>query len=178
MEAQLAVKGPVWAARDGPDAWLSAQRAHEMFDRLSGVDAENRQRQDRISSKLIRTLQQWLENSDAKSLVEWTHNYLAHAAVRSGRVDLATIQPTLDKVTAVSRTFVRVSEAISAYLLFDSGHGAIMPVPQFPQFKQLDRPVIAVKQLPELGMLWETLAKECDGFLANVIEEMMKSNHA
>lgn len=165
--------GAVWMSSDGPYAWSSA--AHEIFDCLSGIDASKRQRQDCIPKKHVKTLQRWLAKSDADSIVEWTHNFLAHAAVRNshGRVALTSIRPTVDKITAVSRTFVRVLEAISAYLLYDSKFGAITPVPQYDLFEGLSTPAIAMEQVFDLQSRWDTLAKERDDFLHGVLENML-----
>jgi hypothetical protein len=87
--AQLAACGPFWQPRTGPDAWAPSQAAHLIFDRLSGVDAANRQRGDRIPKMHLEALQKWLDGSDADSIVQWTHTFLAHAAdrVRRGRVN-------------------------------------------------------------------------------------------
>jgi hypothetical protein len=175
-EQSSANNGPFWAAQSGPDAWCPAQQAHKMFDLLSGVDAGSRQRQDHIPKKHVETLQRWLEESDARSIVNWTHKFLAHAADRNSRArfDLTLIQPTLDKITAVSRTFVRVSEVVLAYLLFDSGHVAVMPVPQFNQFEKLSVQVIAKDQVSDLRSRWDAMTKERNDFPSGVIEDMLR----
>jgi hypothetical protein len=168
--------GPFWAAKHGPDAWHVAKSAHEMFDRLSGVNPANRQRQDRIPKRHVATLQRWLEESEADSIVQWTHKFLAHAADghRRGQVDLAFIQPTLDRISQVSRVFARVSETLLAYLLYDSSHGVVMPVAQYDKFEHLDQPVIRAEQRPELASRWDAMEGDCNGYLQNVLEELLQ----
>ncbi|MGD0191938.1 MAG: hypothetical protein ABSD74_14450 [Rhizomicrobium sp.] len=170
-------RGPFWAAREGPDAWDTSERAHAMFDQLSGVVAANRNRTDRIPRKHIETLQQWMVDSEAETIVDWADNFLAHAGdPRSrGRVDLAAVQPNLTKIENAVRCFVRVSEALLAYLLFDSGHGVVMPVPQFNQFERMDKPLVTNARLREVRTLWDGLETERNGYLSGVLEEMLSA---
>lgn len=173
--AKHAGGGAFWGDTEGPDAWGTSERAHAIFDKLSGAAPDKRQRHDRIPVKCIETLQGWLNSSDAESIVGWTHNYLAHAADRHyrERYDAKAIQPNLNKITAIIRAFVRVAEALLAHLLFDSGHGSVMPVPQFNQLEFLDQPVLTAPSIEKVHQRWDELAKERDGFLDNVLEEML-----
>jgi hypothetical protein len=56
-------------------------------------------------------------------LTDWSHNFLAHAANQANRqrIDLAAARLMLDKITATLRTFIRVTEALQACVLFESG---------------------------------------------------------
>ncbi|HEY5207304.1 MAG TPA: hypothetical protein VIJ63_22290 [Roseiarcus sp.] len=176
VTAQLvAGNSTFWAARHGPDAYSPSQQAHETFDRISGVDPANRQRLDRIPTRHVKTLRRWLTETNAGSIVDWTDNFLAHAAGRHRRhrVDLAAIQPTLDKITAVTRTFARVSEVVLAYLLFDGGLGNVMPVAQYDELEQLDRPAITAKQASDLTKRWNVMENERNEFAAGVLEEIL-----
>jgi hypothetical protein len=175
-EALLKAGRPMWIATSGPDAWDTSRRVHEMFDRLSGVPADKRNRTDRVPKVHIETLQKWLEESGADAIVQWTHNYLAHAADPQSRSrhDQEAIQPNLRKLTGISRSFVRVTEALLAYILYDSGHGSVMPTPQYDIFEHLDRPVLAPEQTEKAGKFWGTLSDERDGYLEGVLDELVK----
>jgi hypothetical protein len=61
-----------------------------------------------------------------------------------------------------------------AYILYDSGHGSVMPTPQYGIFEHLDRPVLAREQVEEAGKFWDTLSGERDGYLEGVLDELMK----
>jgi hypothetical protein len=134
--------GPFWAARSGPDANEPSKRAHKIFDRLARVAPGNRSRIDRIPKAVIDTLFGWLTSSDADQLVDWSHTFLAHAADRASRqeIDLVAARPSLEKISNVIRCFVRVAEAVQGYVLFDSGHGMIVPTPQFQPIRQVGLP--------------------------------------
>jgi hypothetical protein len=150
-----------WTPRTGPDAYWVSEAAHREFDRLSGIAPVHRSRTDQISKVYIEGVVKWLDASEAGDVVTWTHKYLAHAADRGSRglVDLTTIQPTLDKMTGVTRTFVRVSEALHA--LFLAAHGNAMPTAQFDPFVRL---VMDASLDEALRRRWDELTAECDAF--------------
>jgi hypothetical protein len=171
---QRANTGPFWAATSGPQAWGTSQMAHRQFDRLSGIAPENRKREDRLPRALLDRIEGWLDSSDADELAEWSHVYLAHAGSAENRKALAEAIITNDRITGVTRMLARVTEAISAYLLFAGGRSnALMPTAQFNQFENLDRPVLQPEQLESLYGLWDRLSDERDQFLEGVREDLI-----
>jgi len=48
-----------------------------------------------------------------------------------------------------------------------------MPVPQFNRLQFLDKPVLTALSIERVYQRWDELAKERDGFLGNVLEEML-----
>jgi hypothetical protein len=176
IERELArSSGPFWGAKWGPDAWAVSKSAHEVFDQLSGVDPSRRDRNDRIPRAIIRTLRDWLCASGTGQLIVWSNSFLAHAAVDGPRrqsIDLSTAAPTLDKITAALRCFVRVSEAVSAYLLLAGGHGMIVPVAQFDKFAGLGPVLTAPENRTKLNRQWDRLAKERNDFLQGTLESL------
>jgi hypothetical protein len=172
--AQDANTGPFWGATSGPQAWSTSQMAHQQFDRLSGIAAANRTREDRLPRTLLDRIEGWLNASDADELAEWSHVYLAHAGSAENRKALAEAIITNDRITAVTRVLGRVTEAISAYLLFAGGRSnALMPTAQFNRFENLDRPLLQPDQLESLRDLWDQLADERDQFLEGVREDLL-----
>jgi hypothetical protein len=87
MEAH-AGQGPFWGATKGPDAWGTSNRVHEHFDKLSGVNASNRRREDRLPVALVDIVEGWLDNSGADDLADWSHAFLAHAGSVESREGL------------------------------------------------------------------------------------------
>ncbi len=168
-------KGAFWGAKSGPDAHRPSQRAHEIFDRLAGIDPGNRSRGDRVPPARIETLEKWLTESDADKLVSWSHKFLAHAAEGKSRkkIDVEDVRPSLSKITSVLRSFTRVSEAILAYVLYDGGHGAIVPIPQFNQFEHLTSPLLAQGAGNDLDHYWDDLATERDAYLEGTLDALV-----
>ena len=177
MHAEIAQRegtGAFWVGTSGPQSWGTSQMAHQQFDRLSGIDPCNRQRVDRLPRVLLDRIEGWLNSSDADELAEWSHVYLAHAGSAENRKALAEAIITNDRITAVTRVLARVTEAISAYLLFAGGRSnALMPTAQFNQFEHLDRPVLLPNQLESLHDLWHRLSDDCDQFLEGVREDLL-----
>jgi hypothetical protein len=71
--------GAFWGQISGPDAHGTSRMAHEQFDRLAGFRPEDRRRDDRLPTSLLRTIGRWLDDSGADELAKWSHAYLAHA---------------------------------------------------------------------------------------------------
>ena len=171
---QRANTGPFWGATSGPQAWGTSQMAHQQFDRLSGIAPANRKREDRLPRALLDRIEGRLNTSDADELAEWSHVYLAHAGSAENRKALAEAIITNDRITAVTRVLARVTEAVSAYLLYAGGRSnALMPTAQFNQFEHLDRPVLQPDQLEGLQDLWDRLTDERDQFLEGVREDLL-----
>jgi hypothetical protein len=63
----LAGKGPFWASTTGAEAWSASSMAHELSDRLAGIDRGKRTREDRLPRTLLGTIESWLDGSARKS---------------------------------------------------------------------------------------------------------------
>lgn len=167
LEILAAGGGAFWAEREGPKAYTPAKMLHSAFDKISGSSGGTRNRADRMSPKVTAALGWWLDESGADQIVTWSHKMLAHAAdsASRGQVKLDEIGPNLEKVAKVHRAFVRVTEALGAYVLADSAHGTAVPVPLFNQFEKLHGAVLKEDQVPALREFWYGLSKERDAWL-------------
>jgi hypothetical protein len=154
-----------WCAT-GPDA---SRRAHEQFDSLAGIVPAKRSREDRLPISLLDKIEGWLNASDADDLAGWSHAYLAHAGSLKSRERFAAAMATTDMITDAIKTLARVTEAISAYVLFAGGRlNCLMPTAQFDQFENLERPVIQAECKTEAYKLWDRLSAERDHYLDGV----------
>ncbi|MHB1219518.1 MAG: hypothetical protein ACYC1L_15105 [Alphaproteobacteria bacterium] len=114
----------------GPDAYDSAVRAHESFDRLTGVDGRNRSRDDRLDSNIFDLLKSKLSICDGINTI--ASKFIAHAADAGSRnkvIDEET-SITMRRIEACHRVICRVAAFINGPLLYIGGHGLI-PIPQF-----------------------------------------------
>jgi hypothetical protein len=76
MQNEMATRagtGVFWGATTGPDSYGSSSMAHELFDRLSGIQPDNRSREDRLPIALLDTIERWLDISGADALAGWSH---------------------------------------------------------------------------------------------------------
>ena len=126
---------------------------------------------------LLNKIEGWLDSGLAKELANWSHNYLAHAGNVENRARIADAIVTNDKITEVVRVLARATEAISAYLLFSSGRlNSLMPIAQFDQFENLDRPVMRSERQEEVRVVWDRLSAERDKFAEGVADELFGSS--
>lgn len=172
MAAQLG-KGPFWGARSGPNAHNESRRAHEQFDRLTKVEPQNRNRQDRLSLAVLETLSGWMKQADG--LVQWSHKFLAHAADPKSRqkIELTGMSPSLKTLEPALKSLIRIVEALGAYVLFDGGQGTIVPIPQFDQFERLESPIFPLGKKRRLQAEWDGLAEERDKYLEGTFEALI-----
>jgi hypothetical protein len=86
---------------------------------------------------------------------------------------------TANKITDAIKALARVTEAISAWLLFAGGRSnALMPVAQFNPFERLDGPVMQVGSETDARKLWDQLSDERDRYLEGVDAELLTDRRA
>jgi hypothetical protein len=171
---ERAGKGAFWAERSGPRAHVPSRIAHEQFDKLAGIDPAKRSREDRLPTSLLTTIEKWLDDSGADDLAKWSHAYLAHAGGPEARKRIADLTVTANKITDAVKALARVTEAISARLLFASGRtNALMPVAQFNPFEKLDRPIMQAGGEADAYKLWHQLSAERNYYLDGVDAELI-----
>jgi hypothetical protein len=102
-------------------------------------------------------------------LANWSHAYLAHAGGPESRKRIADLMVTTNKITDAIKALARVTEAISAWLLFAGGRtNALMPVAQFNQFEKLGNPIIQAGGETDAYKLWDELSDERNHYLDGV----------
>jgi hypothetical protein len=167
-------KGAFWGETSGPGAHSTSRMAHEQFDRLSGIRPANRTREDRLPTRLLTTIEAWLADSGADELAKWSHTYLAHAGGPESRKRIADLIVTANKITDAIKALARVTEAISAWLLFAGGRSnSLMPVAQFNPFEKLDRPIMQAGADDDAYKLWHQLSDERNLYLEGVDVELI-----
>jgi hypothetical protein len=171
---------PFWAARTGPDAYFPAQQAQEQFDRLTGVQAASRRRDDHLPARIIKTLEKWLDESGADEIVKWSHTLLAHAAgpTSPNRSAIAAATPTADKITECIRSFVRVAEAVTNSILLHSGRGMLVPIPPDNPFEKLGNPLSLSHDRKVLDSYWDRFARERNDYLEGIDAALISSDPA
>jgi hypothetical protein len=171
---QHAGKGPFWGQTSGPGAHGTSRMAHEQFDRLAGIDSAKRSREDRLPLPLLATIDRWLDESGADELAQWSHAYLAHAGGPDARKRIADLLVTANKTTDAIKALARVTEAISAWLLFAGGRSnSLMPVAQFNPFEKLDNPIMRAGGEDGAYKLWHRLSDEANRYLDGVEDNLI-----
>lgn len=175
MEARAGT-GPFWGATKGPDAWGTSSMVHAHFDKLSGVNAANRSREDHLPVALVDNVEAWLDNSHADELADWSHAFLAHAGSVENRKDLKQAIVNNNKITDAIRVIARVTEAMSAEILYASGRlNNLMATAQFNQLENLDKPVMRADQETPAREMWDRLSAERDRVVEGVGDELLSA---
>jgi len=166
--------GAMWLDTTGPGAFSSARRAHEQFDRLSGVGPARRKRDDQLPAKLIDTIERWITDCGAKDMADWSHKYLAHAGSLASRQAIAGYGVNRAKIGVAIKGLARAAEAVSAYLFYSFGRmNALMATPQFDQFERLENAVLSSTSGVDPVLVWSTFTREYDGSLGEVEEDLI-----
>lgn len=162
-----------WGDTTGPNAWGASQHAHTAFDRLCGIAPSKRQRTDRMPSQILDTVEQWIEDSGAKGVQKWTHDYLAHASLMDSRKMRDDYSLSGGKIGEAIRGLSRATEAISAHVLYMGGRlNSLMPVPQFDVFDSLEKPVLAPYVADAAYQQWERQVDSFEVSLGTVVDEL------
>ena len=139
--------------------WLHWNRKHKNFDRLSGTSEKHRSRQDKMNKKIISSLRS--ELNACNDLRTYANKFIAHTSDNPGKVKLTDRQKgiTLTKLDEAYRSIVRSGSFIGAIILYEHALGGI-PVPQYDQFKNIDKPTINKEDLSTLYNFWKDREKE------------------
>jgi hypothetical protein len=133
---------------------------HEAFDGLSGTLPSQRSRNDVIRDSVFSKMEQRLEKSPAKKLINLSHKFFAHAADLGSRGSLEYSGIKLADITDVHRAIIRVERAITAHILFIAIGRDIVPMPPLGLYKGLDRPYVPTDSIAKMHERWEELAAE------------------
>ncbi len=163
-----------WGETSGPAAYGISRMAHQRFDKLADIDPAKRSREDRLPGVLLTTIERWLDDSGADELAKWSHAFLAHAGGPESRKRIADLMVTMNKITDAIKALARVTEAISACLLLGPGRtNSLMPVAQFNQFENLDKPIMQGGGEADAYKLWHQLSDEGNHYLDGVDAELI-----
>ncbi len=140
--------------KDGIDfMYLNWDRKHKNFDRLSGVSSSHRSRNDKLDNKIISSLRS--ELNACKDLRTYANKFIAHTSDNPGKAKLTDRQKgiTLNKLDEAYKSIVKSGSFLGVVVLYKDSLGGV-PVPQYDQFKNLDKPVIKTKDLSNLRTFW------------------------
>jgi hypothetical protein len=152
---------------EGPLAWDTSERLHELFDRLTGIKADARQREDRLPDAVFDTLVKALDDPVFAEIRALRHKRLAHAADAVSRLHgPPKVGLKLDDAAQAHRILLGVLQAISAGVLYGAWRGAAIPVAQFNIFEHFPDPLVREDQVERLRKAWDEIAAERDGWLA------------
>jgi hypothetical protein len=132
------------------------------FDKLAGVDPAMRRREDRLPKSLFATIEQWLDDSGADGLAEWSSTYLAHAGGPEWTSRIRHLSLRFDKITDTIKALIQVTQAISLLVYGGDSLGSMVISPPFDQFELLDQPIIRAGDEQGIRDRWNRRRAEWD----------------
>ena len=149
--------------------WMHWKRKHENFDMLSNVTADKRNRKDKIDSKFYKSLAKELKHCEG--LRTYANKFVAHASDSRNRTNLSEKQRkvTLQKLDDAYKAIIRIASFLGSIILYEHSLGGV-PVPQFNQIENLDKPMIAKDDLSNLHSYWHIRTKEIDSWESDLWE--------
>jgi hypothetical protein len=139
--------------KEASRGWYHWNHKHKNFDSLSGTHENDRKRSDKIKMSVLKKSRKNLKICD--EMRTYTNRFLAHASDPEKKPNMDEI---LDKITLYKfddcyRAITEIAWFISAVILYESGLGGI-PVPQYDQLINLNKPIITSKNLNDLQEFW------------------------
>lgn len=144
--------------------WRRHENRHKDIDRLAGVNPENRQPGDTIRESVFDNLESRTKSAfeDMKTYVD---KFIAHAATPASRelVQADKVKITLNHLWEAHQHLCEVASFVRICVLGDACSN-LLPIPQYDQFKYIDRPLIEPPRVTELRKFWDKFEDECRGW--------------
>ena len=138
-------------------AWFTHEDRHKDIDRLVDTRSQNRQPNDTIPEEVFANLKHKVEAA-CEDVKNHATKFIAHASTPGSRAQVNQI--TLNHLWEAHRNLCQVTGFLAIYILGDSCP-PFLTVPQYNQFKYIERPLIDRDQVGELQELWQQFDKDC-----------------
>lgn len=164
-----------WDVTTGPDAWDMAKSQHELFDQISGVVADKRDRSDLIEMTFFERLDALLGDQVFEDIMALRNKSVAHAADAFSRAQASGLRTgiKLHEFARAHYLLLAVYQVLSVVLL-GQWRGAVVPLPQYDQFAHLEGPFVAAARLPDLRAFWEAHNEEREEWITKAYHEVVQ----
>lgn len=145
---------------------------HEKIDVLSGVSVNNRTTNDAVRNEIFDFLIKRIESA-TEHIGNYVSKNIAHAATPESRKydKFNETSITLAHLWEAHKTICEVISFVNTCILFE-GNGGFLPVPQFDQFQNIDKPLISSDEIDTLSNEWHDFDKEARSWANCGIKEL------
>jgi len=164
-----------WMESKGPGAWVTAMGQHEVFDSLSRVSPDHRNREDRIADAVFDRLAAAFDDPVFADVLALRNKTVAHAADAFSRSQVKDLRKglKLDEFAKAHYLLLGVMQVISSTLLYGHWIGATVPISQSNQFEHLQAAFVQPARLRDLVQFWHAHCSERDGWLSDAFYELL-----
>jgi len=162
-----------WGTPKEIDPGISVDR-HKQIDFLAGVDYIDRSPSDCIRRKiLINIRKRLIENGE--DIIKYTNRYVAHATKKESgnNRNIDEIPFSLNDLWRAHKNICEMTNFINLYILIGANYG-FLAIPQFNQFKYIDKPLVASENIQVLKDVWDEYNKETFNWMNWGIPEYRK----
>ncbi len=114
--------------------------AHEQFDRLSKTSPVDRKPSDHIPKQLFEGLENHVQSSGIGKVVNWSHQYVAHAGDPE-HYSWKDQKATWGDIASSQRVLSQVAQIISGMILNGPFSAQLVPTAQYDRFEYLENVV-------------------------------------
>lgn len=134
-----------------------SQNRHAQFDFLSGVPHDQRSEDDLVRAEIFDAFDARL--AKLNRVADHATVNFAHAATEVSRQGRIINRWGTKEAREALQLLTETAELLGRWFL-NSGVGDVLPIPQFDQFKHLEKPLIAPELFPALQEQWDDFAEQ------------------
>lgn len=163
-----------WLSTSGSEAWGTSEMLHNVFDRLSGIQADQRSRTDMISWATMKRLESVFDRPVFSTILTLRHKVVAHAADENNRPAQFS-NASLGLIEEAHRALTTLAHIVGGMILYASGGGGL-PIPQFDQFENLERVFLRASDKDRLHDFWKDCAETRENWLHSAESEVFNDH--
>jgi len=152
--------------------WHIGAMSHSIFDRLSGVQEQNRRPSDVIAENVFKRLKEKLDLCD--DVVRYVDKYVAHSATPESRAieNVESAQITLKQLWDAHQIIYEVAEYLSSILFSESHFPLISKHPN--TFENWDLSFLDRQDIGRLEAIYQNYWKTTDSWRSETMDNLWK----
>lgn len=163
----------------GPEGFDQARMEHELFDQLSGVAPDKRERGDLITKAFFDRLDELLADPLLIEIKALRNKSIAHAADAFSRAQVTGLRTglSLQDFDRAHYLLFAVFQTLSV-VLFGKWRASPVPVPQQNMFEHLTEPFVAEQRLADMQSFWQAHIGEREDWMSRAFHEVVPDKRA
>jgi hypothetical protein len=164
-----------WVEPTGSNGYLISLLKHEQFDKLSGVDACSRSRDDRLPDSIFDRLQDKLNDAVFDEIKYLRNKRIAHAADAYSRNQVQNLRQSLkfEELEKAHYILTGVIQTVAVALLFGHRIGTSVPREQPNAFEHFEKPFIQPSRMREFYQFWCAHSQEREDWLTKAYHDTL-----
>lgn len=141
--------------------WEALEARHSAFDKLSGINKNDRSPNDFVQKTVFEKMRQKLENYE--DVVFYAHKFIAHLETPLNRKKDFTdeLNPTLGRLCETHEVLCKIATFIGRFLEFP---GPFLGTVVFDQFENIDSPFVNTENIKKLNDIWKRYSRQINSW--------------